>query len=133
MWLESFLSVFYILKVINIMQVVKNSEGGYLYVMTFSEFREWCIKKVAIYGSQRGAARKYNVGSGLFTQVIRYRQESPTLRRAMNCPLNPPRRRLTVDTDDATVTRFDAQRGDKSRVAHLVDLMDGFDGAGELP
>ena len=45
----------------------------------------------------------------------------------------PPRQRtrLTIDTDAATVTRYDYQRGNSSRREYLAELMDLAEG--ELP
>ena len=114
------------------MKAYKDKQGEIFTVMTFSEFRDWCIEEVVFYGSNRKAAKRYNENSGLFTQVIEYHQESPTLRKAMKCPLHPPRTRLTIQDPTGELTAaMDSQRGSQSREDYQRHLL-ALD-RGELP
>ena len=92
---------------------------------TFEEFRALCIVESERFGSNRKAAKYYGgINSGHFTRVIKYRKESNKLRRAMGCPKHPPVDRLIINNCPPEIKAwFEAQRGELSRVEHLVNLM----------
>ena len=91
---------------------------------------------IAEFGGVRPAAREYmeaDIVAGHLT-LARQGEDSRMLRRAWKIAKNEPYPRLIINgVSPATVTRFHNQRGDKPPAVHLVDLMDGFDGVGELP
>ena len=68
---------------------------------------------------------------GLIVHVLKG-NESPTLRKILGVRKHPQRTRLTIDTDAATVKRFDRLRQDLTRRDFLILLLDNIDGFAEM-
>lgn len=86
---------------------------------------------VKIYDGIRPCARKLGVNPGMVANVLNG-GDSPTLRRLLQVRKHPRRTRLVIDTDAATVTRYDYQRGNLTRREYLEELLDLADGIGEV-